>query len=87
MQQLEIAFSGEGHERYSEWMNEMNGVWTQEFNDLVDVVANFTQNWLEDNISEQLLDEMQKTVDKLQRIWYYIYRVKRELSERGNQNE
>jgi hypothetical protein len=47
-----------------EWMNEMNGVWTQEFNDLVDVVANFTQNWLEDNINEELYVEMEKTATK-----------------------
>ncbi len=47
-----------------EWMNEMNGVWTQEFNDLVDVVANFTQNWLEDNINEELYVEMEKTAAK-----------------------
>jgi glycosyltransferase involved in cell wall biosynthesis len=44
-----------------EWMNETNGVWTQEFNDIVDIAANFTQNWLEDNINEDLYLEMQKT--------------------------
>jgi hypothetical protein len=42
-------------------MNETNGVWTQEFNDIVDIAANFTQNWLEDNINEDLYLEMQKT--------------------------
>jgi hypothetical protein len=43
------------------WMNENNGVWTYEFNEIVDVVANFTQNWLEDNINESLYEEMLKT--------------------------
>jgi glycosyltransferase involved in cell wall biosynthesis len=47
-----------------EWIGELNGVWTQEFNDIVDIVANFTQNWLEDNISNELYVEMEKTSSK-----------------------
>ena len=47
-----------------EWVSEMNGVWTQEFNDMVDIVANFTQNWLEDNINSELYIEMDKTSSK-----------------------
>jgi len=39
------------------WMNEKNGIWTYELNSMVDIIAEFTQNWLEDNISEQLYDE------------------------------
>jgi len=46
-----------------EWMDENNGVWTYEFNDIIDVVANFTQNWLEDNISESLYENMKITSD------------------------
>lgn len=36
--------------------------------------------------SKQNLNLVKKTVDKLQRIWYYIYRVKNELNKkkRGN---
>ena len=45
------------------WMNESNGVWTYEFNEIIDVVANFTQNWLEDNIKEDLYQKMQASVD------------------------
>ena len=41
-----------------EWMNENNGVWTNSFNEIVDIIANFTQNWLEDNINESLYDNM-----------------------------
>jgi len=37
-----------------EWMSDTNGVWTYELNSMVDVIAEYTQNWLEDNISEQL---------------------------------
>jgi hypothetical protein len=47
-----------------EWLTEENGVWTYQFNDIVDVVANFTQNWLEDNISETLYENMKLTSDK-----------------------
>jgi argininosuccinate synthase len=45
-----------------EWMTEDNGIWTQNFNEIVDIIANFIQNWLEDNISEKLYDGMTTTV-------------------------
>ena len=35
-----------------EWMSDTNGVWTYELNNMVDIVAEYTQNWLEDNISD-----------------------------------
>jgi hypothetical protein len=41
-----------------DWMNEENGVWTMSVNEIVDIAANFTQNWLEDNISEKLYETM-----------------------------
>ena len=44
-----------------EWITEENGVWVSQFNDIVDVIANFIQNWLEDNISENLYEGMAKT--------------------------
>jgi hypothetical protein len=47
-----------------EWMTEENGIWTYQFNEIVDIIANFVQNWLEDNISEQLYENMKKTGDK-----------------------
>jgi len=37
-----------------EWMTDSNGVWTYELNSMVDIIAEYTQNWLEDNISEGL---------------------------------
>jgi glycosyltransferase involved in cell wall biosynthesis len=49
-----------------EWMNEENGVWTNQFNEIVDVVANFIQNWLEDNISEKLYENMSITSSNYQ---------------------
>jgi hypothetical protein len=46
-------------------MNEENGVWVNNKTQIVDFVADFLQNWLEDNISETLLTEMKNTVDNL----------------------
>jgi hypothetical protein len=49
-----------------QWMNENNGVWLNNQNDLVDYVADFLQNWLEDNISEELINGISETSSKLQ---------------------
>jgi hypothetical protein len=48
-----------------DWMNENNGIWINNPNILVDVIADFVQNWLEDNISPELYTEMEKTTEKL----------------------
>ena len=45
-------------------INEENGIWTNNQNEIVDVIANFVQNWLEDNISESLYENMTKTSDQ-----------------------
>ena len=37
-----------------EWMNDNNGIWTYELNNIHDILAEFIQNWLEDNISHEL---------------------------------
>lgn len=47
-----------------EWMNEDNGIWLNNQNMIVDVVADFVQNWLEDNINPGLYEGMEKTVEK-----------------------
>jgi glycosyltransferase involved in cell wall biosynthesis len=49
-----------------EWISENNGIWTSHFNDIVDIISNFTQNWLEDNISEELYNNMYVTGEKYQ---------------------
>ena len=49
-----------------EWMEETNGIWTFQFNEIIDIIANFTQNWLEDNISPELYDKMLETASKYQ---------------------
>jgi hypothetical protein len=37
-----------------EWMNEDNGIWVQDLISLPDLVADYLQNWLEDNVSDKL---------------------------------
>ena len=49
-----------------DWMNENNGVWTYSFNEVIDILANFSQNWLEDNINEDLYTNMTETGEKFQ---------------------
>lgn len=45
-----------------QWMTEDNGIWINNQNSLVDVIADFVQNWLEDNINPELYSEMESTV-------------------------
>ena len=44
-----------------EWMNEKNGIWVQDKLKMVDYIAEFIQNWLEDSITLDLYDEIEKT--------------------------
>ena len=48
-----------------EWMSEDNGLWINNKIQLVDFIADYLQNWLEDNVNETLFTEMKKTVDSL----------------------
>ena len=48
-----------------EWMSEDNGLWINNKNQLVDFIADYLQNWLEDNVNENLFVEMKKTVESL----------------------
>jgi len=45
------------------WMNDDNGIWTYDKNLMVDIIAEFTQNWLEDNISDKIYESGIKTSD------------------------
>jgi hypothetical protein len=47
------------------WMNEDNGLWVNNKTIIVDVLADFIQNWLEDNINPELFENIQRTVDSL----------------------
>ena len=48
-----------------EWMSEENGLWINNKIQLVDFIADYLQNWLEDSINENLEGEMLKTVETL----------------------
>ncbi len=45
------------------WMSEDNGIWINNKVQIVDFVADFIQNWLEDNINPNMSDEMLKTIE------------------------
>lgn len=47
------------------WMSEDNGLWVNNKTLIVDVLSDFIQNWLEDNLNPQLYDQMDKTVSEL----------------------
>jgi hypothetical protein len=47
------------------WMNENNGLWINNQIQLVDFIADFLQNWLEDNVNPELYKGMEKTVSEL----------------------
>jgi hypothetical protein len=47
------------------WMSEDNGIWINNKLQMVDFVADYVQNWLEDNINPTMLEEMVKTVENL----------------------
>jgi hypothetical protein len=47
------------------WMNEDNGLWINNQIQLVDFIADFLQNWLEDNVNPELYKGMEKTVSEL----------------------
>jgi hypothetical protein len=47
-----------------EWIDENNGIWTNDNNMIVDILAEFIQNWLEDNISEKLYTSGLETAEK-----------------------
>lgn len=40
-----------------EWLNDKNGIWTYELNNIHDILAEYIQNWLEDNVNIELYDK------------------------------
>lgn len=47
-----------------EWMNEKNGVWVENQIQIVDIIADFIQNWLEDNILPEIYEEGENTANQ-----------------------
>lgn len=46
------------------WMNENNGIWIHETIKILDFVADFLQNWFEDNVSEKIYEGGFETAEK-----------------------
>lgn len=46
-----------------EWMNDKNGIWIQDKLKMVDYIAEFIQNWLEDSITPELYEEIENTAN------------------------
>lgn len=49
---------------FPQWMNEDNGIWIQNQNQIVDFVADFIKNWLEDNINTTIYEGIEKTANE-----------------------
>lgn len=61
---LGVAVIGKVPNLIPEWMTEKNGVWVNDYLKIVDYIADFIQNWLEDNISEELYTSAEETAQK-----------------------
>lgn len=47
------------------WMNEDNGLWVNNKTIIVDVLSDFIQNWLEDNLNPELFANMDSTIESI----------------------
>ena len=47
-----------------EWITDKNGMWTNNFNTIVDILGNYVQAWLEDLEPQEIYTEMGETVTK-----------------------
>jgi len=47
-----------------DWMSEDNGIWVTDQTLLPDLIADYAQNWLEDNIDPQINEKMKETVER-----------------------
>ena len=64
-----------------DWMTEMNGLWINNTNEIIDIISNFVQNWLEDNISENLYVNMEETSKTYQNEEYFEEQVTKLFGE------
>lgn len=46
------------------WMTDKNGLWTNNVNNIVDILGNFIQAWLEDLEPQEIYEEMESTVNQ-----------------------
>jgi hypothetical protein len=47
------------------WMNDDNGLWINNKTQMVDFIADFLQNWLEDNVNEKMYESMVVTANEI----------------------
>ena len=47
-----------------DWMTDDNGIWTYDYNGIIDILGSYLQKWLEDAIPSELYDEMEKTISQ-----------------------
>jgi hypothetical protein len=47
-----------------DWMTEDNGIWVTDQTLFPDLIADYVQNWLEDNIDPKIFEEMKTTVER-----------------------
>jgi glycosyltransferase involved in cell wall biosynthesis len=59
-----------------EWMNEDNGIWVGNKNQVLDVMVEFLHNWLEDNIADKLYEGMEKTSSKFSNVENFTKTIK-----------
>lgn len=64
-----------------EWMSEDNGIWINNKTQVVDYLADYLQNWLEDNTNPNIYEEMAKTVESLPSKEQFFTKVKEMFSE------
>jgi hypothetical protein len=46
-----------------EWLTQENGIWSQDESTIVETIANYMKNWLEDSLPEQLYKSMENSCD------------------------
>lgn len=51
---------------FPDWMTDDNGIWISDQTLITEVLAEFVQNWLEDNINPEIYGFMNKTAEKYQ---------------------
>lgn len=49
-----------------EWMTEENGIWVENTNNMADIIADFILNWLEDNITPELINNGKQTAENFE---------------------
>lgn len=47
-----------------DWMSEDNGIWITDQTLFPDIIADYVQNWLEDNIDPKIFEQMKTTVER-----------------------